>query len=134
MTPEKMTRKDFNALPRLSWDATPECRALVILPSRRMHDSGYRMMGFALINEKGEAFAQVGGGSDVIHIDGIGGRGPFENWPPKGVPHRIPPSGWSIDCLPVSGLLRMWPSSMRLRTGASLSSFEIFALPKEDTL
>ena len=29
MTPEKMTRKDFNALPRLSWDATPECRALL---------------------------------------------------------------------------------------------------------
>jgi len=126
----KMSRKQFLELPHRKWDEVIECDSLIILPMPTRHDSGYRNMYFVAVS--GDKAVLIGGGSDVIHIDGIGGYG--INWVKKygGVPKFIPPSGWSIDCLPVSGLLRMWPSSQRIHCGTALSSFEIYALPPKD--
>lgn len=101
-------RKRFEELPARSWNEDiGEFDSLIILPMRQRHDSGYRCMDFVAVKDN-EPFCRLSGCSDVIHIDGIGGYG--HNWLDtySGVPHLVPPSGWNIDCLPVSGLLRMW--------------------------
>lgn len=132
MNIEEMTRKDFEVLPHRKWNEEIEFNSLIILPGRPKdkHDSGYRCMDFvAVIDDVPKCL--LSGCSDVIHVDGIGGYG--FNWTSKysGVPVLIPPSGWSIDCLPKSGLLRMWPHSGKMRCGDALSSFEIFSLSKD---
>jgi len=130
---ESMTRKEFEGLPRRKWDEEIICDSLIILPGRArdIHDSGFRCMDFVAVVGN-EPTCLLSGCSDVIHIDGIGGFG--YRWTDKydGVPKSIPPSGWSIDCLPKSGLLRMWPSSGKIRCGEALSSFEIYAIGSKD--
>lgn len=128
---DQMTRKDFEALPHRKWDEKVICESIVILPLRRLHDSGYRCMDFVACNGN-EAICLLAGGSDVIHFDGIGGFG--HNWFREygTVPKFIPPAGWSIDCLSKSGLLHIWPSSRKILCDAALSSFEIYALDKND--
>ena len=130
----QMTRKDFEALPDRGGysEDVGEFSSLVIMPartSRDLHDSGYRLMDYVAVRN-GEPIVRLSGGSDVLHLDGIGGFGP--NWVERygKVPDAIPTSAWSIDCLPKSGLLHIWPGSGRMVCGVSLSSFEIYALPK----
>lgn len=119
-----MTRKQFEELPwRESWSKDVECTSLVILPLRRKHDSGYRCMDFVAV-QNGEPICRVAGGSDVINLDGIGGYGEGRSGT---LPRSVPPRGWSIDCLPKSGLLHIF-SSYKLRCGLALSSFELFAI------
>jgi len=128
----EMTRKEFEALHHRDWDERIEFDSMVILPGRAkdLHDSGYRCMDFVAV-KNGKPLCLLSGCSDVINIDGIGGHG--HNWLKKygSVPDRVPTSGWSIDCLKKSGLLRIWPSSNKMTCGCAMSSFEIFALPKE---
>jgi hypothetical protein len=125
----EMTRKEFEAIPpREKWDSEVEFAGLVVLPSRKIHDSGYRCMDFVAIGKDHKPVCRLSGCSDVIHIDGIGGLGHRWNEKYKGVPKTIPPSGWSIDCLAKSGLLHMWPGSRYMTCGDALSSFEVYAL------
>lgn len=147
-----MTRKDFEKLPHRKWDERIYFTSMVIIPSRikgfqvmmykirkflssksklfnkpeiyeidGMHDSGYRIMDFAAVDNKNVAFCLLSGCSDVIHFDGIGGFGKWEN----NIPSLIPPSGWTMDCLPKSGLLRIF-SNDKIYCGMALSSFEIY--------
>jgi len=131
MNISEMTRKDFESLPRRKWDEEVVFNSLIILPgqAKNKHDSGYRCMDFVAITESGPQ-CLLSGCSDVIHIDGIGGFG--DDWLNKygKVPSMVPPSGWSIDCLPKSGLLRLWPTSGKMKCGPALSSFEIYSLKK----
>lgn len=126
----KMKRKDFEALPNRRWDEDiGEFDTLIVLPLRSRHDSGYRCMDFvAVIKDK--PICRLSGCSDVIQIDGVGGLG--SNWATRygRVPKSVPPTGWSIDCLPVSGLLRMFCQG-KIRVGVGLSSFEIYQVPRE---
>ena len=93
-----------------------------------MHDSGFRTMDFVAYS-KNEPICLLSGCSDVIHIDGIGGFG--HNWLEKygRCPKFIPPSGWNMDCLPKSGLLRLWCNN-KILCASALSSFEIYAIDK----
>jgi len=128
----KMTRKQFDKLPfRKNWQEPVEFASMVILPLRTRHGSGYRALDFVAINNKGQPICRLSGCSDVIHVDGIGGFG--NNWLKQygTVPKAVPATGWSVDCLATSGLLRMWPNSYHMTCGGSLSSFEIYALEKE---
>ena len=117
-----MTRKEFDELKHRDWDEDVICDSIIILPgrSRDLHDSGYRCMDFVAVKND-EPICLLAGGSDVIHIDGIGGadlrKGSFGD------------GAWSIDCLPKSGLLRLWPTKTGcVRAGSALSSFEIFSM------
>ena len=128
-----MTRKEFDALPLRKWNENIGVfRSLVILPGRikDMHDSGYRCMDFAAVDKNGEAICRLAGGSDVIHIEGIGGYG--NDWVKKfdGVPDKIKPMAWSIDCLPKSGLLNLFPRG-GMTCGAGLSSFEVYSVDEK---
>lgn len=125
-----MTRKQFDELPARKWDEDiGEFDTLIILPLRRLHDSGYRLMDFVAV-KNGKPIARLSGCSDVVHIDGIGGYG--YKWSERciGVPNTIPISGWSIDCLPKSGLLRLF-SNRKITADPSLSSFSIYATNRE---
>ena len=103
--------------------------SVIIVPMDYLHDSGYRCMKFILCNDhKGEIVGVVGGGSDVIHLDGIGGYGlDFDRGLNTGM---CPCVGWKLDCL-ACGCLRLFPSSnlrMTLRDGIICSSFEVYSI------
>lgn len=132
-TVSDMTRKEIEATPMISdWQADiGKFDSLVILPTRRRHDSGYRCMYF-IACIKGVPKVKIGGGSDVIHLDGIGGIGKDGLQKYGTCPQTIPPSGWNIDCLPKSGLLQLFTHG-ELSCGIALSSFEVYTerlLPK----
>ena len=115
---QEMKRCDFEMLPHREWREEIEFDSMVILPGKAkdLHDSGYRCMDFVAVKNN-EPLCLLAGGSDVIHIDGIGGYG--KDWFKKYgcVPSQISIFGWSIDCLPKSGLLRIWPPSQRMASG-----------------
>jgi len=115
-----MTRREFYRLPHRSNDEDLFCSNIIILPAtaRYLHDSGYRCMDFVAVDGS-RPICRLAGGSDVLHIDGIMGRS------------SIADSAWSIDCLPVSGLLRLWTRTGRIKVGLAYSSFEIFAVERE---
>lgn len=129
-----MTRAEFEAVPGPTvedWRRDiKDFDSLVILPSRRLHDSGYRAMAF--IACKGEKpVIKLAGGSDVIHINGIGGFG--YNWSERygTCPSAIPPISWSIDCLKTSGLLRLFSHGNLIAEGGGYSSFQVFEDPEK---
>jgi hypothetical protein len=160
MNTENMTRKQFMQLPRKKWDEEIRCNTIVIIPYEinrldvlkymlrkrlnrymptlfkepeiyeisGMHDSGYRLMSYALCHDN-EPFCITDAG-DVLHIDGIGGFGYkwFDNF--GHVPANVPVAGWTMDCLPNSGLLRLWCSE-DIMVGRSLSSQEVFRIKRE---
>ena len=124
---DEMTREDFLALPQRNPNEPAELfDSLIILPLDDLHDSGYRCMDFVgCLN--GEPICRLSGCSDVLHIDGIEGFGGF-------IRNALPPKGWTIDCLPGSGLLRLFPMrEYRLRVGPALSSFEVFAVKENES-
>lgn len=117
----KMKKKDFAAVPYLDlykdWDklitnGKLEFDSFVIIPVEdddhniELHDSGYGCMEFCLIKDN-EPIGKIGGGSDVIEIDGIGGYG--YNWAERcyGIPRTVSVHGWIIDLLPC-GYLNVW--------------------------
>ena len=120
----KMSRRQFERLPSREWDEdVGEFDSLVIMPTRHVHDSGFRCIEcVAAIKEK--PICRLAGGSDVINLDGIGGYG---HRPWNGIPSMVPPKGWSVDCLKKSGLLRLFANHHKLEAGPSLSNFEIYA-------
>jgi hypothetical protein len=95
-----------------------------------MHDSGYRQMDFVAVGEDNKPICLLAGGSDVMHFNGIGGYG--YDWLEKygTVPSLLPPVDWNIDCLPTSGLLRLF-SHNKILCGIALSSFEFFAIDEK---
>lgn len=119
----KMKKSDFTTVPYRKWDDPPiEFTSLVIIPSRKKHESGYNMMSFCAI-DKGEPIAMLGGCSDVMHLDGIGGYGEWTGTLRKYSKCKW----WRMDCLPC-GYLHMWCSGHKLKASAGLSDFEVFAV------
>lgn len=117
----KMSKKDFLDVPkRESFDAKVELfNSLVVIPTRRKHDSGFMCMDFVAVNGKDEPICRLSGCSDVIHLDGIGGYGKYV----AGVKSR-PIEAWSIDCIPC-GYLRIFCNGW-IEAGSATSSFEIY--------
>ena len=127
----KMSKSDFLSIRRREWnEEVGEFDYLVIIPgnSRDLHDSGYRHITYCLCKGN-EPICLTSGGSDVIHLDGIGGYGQRPHNYVAGLPHMIPPSGWNMDCLPKTGYLCLWANS-KLVCDADLSSFEVYATGK----
>jgi len=117
------TVREFKKLPKREHFNTPvECDSLVILPTRRKHDSGWLAMDFIAVNE-GIPICRCSGCSDVLNIGGIGGYN--FSFPDKFVRVR----GWQIDCLPKSRLLRI-SCNYKLTLGPALSNFEVFSTEK----
>ena len=137
-----MTKEDFAAVPYLdtwnNWDELVkdnpsgrlEFSSVVIIPAMRdgeivIHDSEWACMDFVLVKDS-VPIGKIGGCSDVLHIDGIGGIGDD-----RGNPmfyHMVPTKGWSIDCLPKTGYLNLWTHRvLYLRDKFVGSSAEIYS-------
>ena len=125
----QMKVKDFRELPLKKYGQDiGEFDSLVILPSysTNLHDSGYRCIDFVAVLDN-KALCRLSGCSDVLHINGIGGLG-FD-W--LGLDNKliteVKPIPWSIDCLPKSGLLRLFTYGKLVCDNCSASSFSIYA-------
>ena len=83
-------------------------------------------MKFALINH-GEIVGCVGGGSDVIHLNGIGGYGKYDNddYIEARKNNTVKRIDWRIDCLP-NGLLRLFCSHKLDIDELILSDFNLY--------
>lgn len=113
-------RSQFEELPHRKWDEVIEgVTGFVILPRKTHHDSGYRQMDIVPIKDD-KPFCRCGGCSDVLHLGGIGGYNKmYENT-------KVFPYDFNIDCLPVSGLLRVFMNNYTMTIGVDISSLEIF--------
>jgi len=138
----EMSKQDFANVPYLDlyneWDKLApnghlEFNGLVIIPVENedgtisLHDSGWGRMEFCLIDTKNEPIGRIGGCSDVVNLDGIGGYG--ADWFIKyhKVPTQIPIHAWSLDLLPC-GYLRVWASGhLFIRDRLVCSNMEVFA-------
>lgn len=117
-----MTLDDFRRLPFSGkWSDKVRCRTVVFIPGSgsksKLHDSGYRCMGIACVGADRKVIQLIGGGSDAIHIGGLG------------VSTRV--CKWTIDCLPKSGLLQLFSHGHDILAGPSLSSFDIVPIGKD---
>jgi hypothetical protein len=122
-----MTKEDFAEVPflnTLSYDDRI-FNSLVIIPSDKLHDSGWRCMEFVAVDAKGNPMFKMSGYSDVLHIDGIGGYG---NWYECGdtIPELVKPKGWSFDCLPC-GYIRLM-CNCNMKYGGGISDFQIYGV------
>jgi hypothetical protein len=128
----KWTKRDFMRLPRRKWDENVgSFKSLVIIPMKNIHNSGYRNMDFVAVDKKGVPICRLTDGSDILHIEGIGGYGiekMYGNF--KAMDERkIPVAGWTIDCLKRSKLIRLF-CDREIVCEPAISSFEIYSKGK----
>ena len=115
---DEMTKKELLEIENFM--PTVDFNAIVIVPTKYKHDSGYRCMKFILCDGL-KIVGAVSGCSDVVHINGIGGYGLSFDGQIKGY-------DWSIDCLFKSSCVRLF-SSEKLTLGdysIPFSSFEFY--------
>ena len=136
----EMTKKDFLGIKHISETKTfarltsTTFNSLIILPTKDIDLSGFRRMEFVLVHNN-KPYVRVGGISDVIHINGVGGFGDYKKLGvSKPFPISLPPVGWNIDCLKRSSLLRLFAMGKNLkiyRPRIIPSSFEIYAVERK---
>jgi len=110
----EMTLQDFQKIEfRMSYnEAIGIFDSLIIMPREDLHESGYRKMDFIAVKDN-KPTCKLGGCSDVIQMY---------------VWAEMHPPLWSIDCLPKSGLLRVFSAGNKIKAGADLSSFELYSV------
>ena len=124
MIVSKMRRHDFDSVPEsyALGETEEEFYSVVIIPVNKRHQSGYRIMDFVFCDKHQEPICRVSRGSDVLHIDGIGGHGRYINQFPHS--NTRPIEAWTIDCLPCGYLRLMCRGTISIGNG--ISDFEIY--------
>ena len=103
-----------------------EFNGCVIIPTGYKHDSGFNCMKFALTRHD-DVVGCVGGGCDVINLNGIGGYGKFDNnYSQRVRTRKTDIVDWSIDCLP-NGLIRLFSSKTLSIDDIICSNFQLYA-------
>ena len=136
-----MSKQDFANVPYLdiysNWNKLApnghlNFNSIIIIPVENedgtvsLHDSGWGCMEFCLVDISNEPIGRIGGGTDVISLDGICGCG--DNWIGKfgHVPDSIPIHGWTMDMLPC-GYLRIWArNGLFINSRFVCSAMELF--------
>ena len=98
----EMTRKEFLEIE--NFKPTKPFNSIIIVPTNYTHDSGYQCMKFILTGKYQEIVGALGGGSDVIHVNGIGGYGKNPDY----INRMIKAHDLRIDCLYKSKCLRLF--------------------------
>lgn len=115
---EDWTEAELRALPVLRWDASPGIfDAAIVLPvPGELHDSGFRMMDFALVRG-GVPFGLRSGGTDALSLV-------YRTERRGGIYDDL--VSIRVDCLP-NGLLRLFAPSgdLGLTCGLGLSSMDL---------
>lgn len=108
-------------IPNYIFPDDSEYDSVVIVPSNNIHESGWRCMHY-LFCKKDDIICRAGGGSDALHLNGIGGCGNlFES---ELLPNFSLPNGWVVDCT-LSGFIRLH-ANRAITIGGGISDFEIF--------
>ncbi len=110
---EIWTRKEFEALPELDkWDEVNgyygEIDAFVLIPTRKRHESGYRIIDIVIIKDE-KPIGRYADTTDSFQLKNYNNN----------------PYAWHMDCLPTSGLIRVWASC---RTSKIISPFSSFVI------
>lgn len=128
----KMSLEELREVPYIEPNANLKIGGIVIVPLEEVHDSGYACLKFVLLKAGGEIIGAVGGCSDVIHINGIGGYGDYQTCEESIKTGKIDVAAWSLDCLPISGCLRLFIASGSMRIPEFIcSDFDVYAVKKE---
>ena len=107
---------------------TEPFKGFIIVPTGTTHDSGFGCMKFVLTRGD-EIVGCVGGGVDVVHLNGIGGYG--KEWERSLQTGVTPTVDWSLDLLNTSKCVRVFSShALTLSDGIICSDFEVFAEKK----
>ena len=116
--------KEFEKLK--NFEPKEKFNGCIIIPTGDMHDSGFMCMKFAL-TQNDKVVGCVGGGSDVIHINGIGGYGKYGNgFESAIITQKVSRVEWRIDCLP-NGLLRLFSDNWLSIDDIICSDFALYA-------
>lgn len=109
---EDWTRKEFEALPKIKiseYDYTTKIDAFVIIPTRKKHDSGFRIMDIVIVIDH----KPIGRFTDMTDSIQLGNYLKDSN------------VLWAMDCLPTSGLIRFWAKYEDCFIISPYSTFEI---------
>jgi len=98
--------------------------SVVIVPIDELHDSGYRCMKFILCRDD-DIVGVVGGGSDVVHPNGIGNHGLSSDW------SVTPNIGLRIDCLAGSSCVRLMMDGLYKCSKIIVSDFIFYKVEGE---
>lgn len=98
---KEMTKKELMELE--NFYNKEKFTGIVIVPMNYKHDSGFQCMKYILLKHW-DIVGVLGGGSDVMHINGIGGYGKEPNYTTR----MVKAHDLRIDCLPKSKCLRLF--------------------------
>ncbi len=109
-----MRRAEFYAVPSRKWnDTSGTFNLLVLLPTKRKHDSGYGMIDVVGVN--GDKMVRLSGCSDALHLQG--GNNEKAKYDESIV--------WNIDLLWRSKLFCLF-THKQITAGAALSSLFLY--------
>lgn len=116
---------------KAGYDPAIKFNGFIIIPTDERHDSGYRIMKLALTYH-GVVVGCIEGCCDVIHLNGIGGYGAYDDGYDKRVRERKGPIiDWSIDCAP-NGLVRVFCSKCLTFPDLALCCSDLQIIVKEE--
>ena len=111
-----------------------EFDGFVIVPTSGIHESLFGCMKFILLDKGMNIVGSVGGCSDVIYFNGIGGYGEYDDdYSTRVRTGLVPAVGYRIDCLPKSGCLRVFANGFKFKTDDFCGSdFCFYAVKKRN--
>jgi hypothetical protein len=131
MSIKEMTRKDFEDVElRHPPDAEIWCDSVVLLPTNKRHETGYRVLELVAIRNheplcriRYESTNPEYSGIDSVEFVDIRGDEVIERWDEDPKKQRrgtrdyahVKLNRWKMDCLPRSGLFQFWGQGCRIR-------------------
>ena len=113
------TRKDFLALPMRAWNSISEYTAVVLFPSRDLHDSGYRCITVIGVRQRTPIEIITQSSDDINWMV----CSPTYHYSDGSFPAQV-----HMDSLVTSHAMHFWNVSTIFRVGAALSSLDIEVL------
>ena len=119
----KLTKKELLAVEEKF--PTEPFTGFVIVPTGETHDSGFGTVKLVLTKHN-EIVGCVGGGVDVVHLNGNGGYG--KDWERGLATGTVPVVDWSMDVLAKSKCVRVFSScDLTIEDRFICSDFDVYA-------
>ena len=103
--------------------------SVIIVPMNETHDSGYMCMKYILAVGS-RIVGVLGGSSDILHINGIGGYGMTDTFEEVMRTQKVDRVDWRIDCLLFSNCIRLFSDRLCVTDRFFGSDFSIYPLKK----
>jgi len=115
------SRKELFALPRRKWGESKEYDSVLIISTRRKHDSGWAIMAIIGVNEQKPVEIACECCDDIEWM-----------FPPMKYAGNFAIGQIRTDCCFRSGAIHAWSRYSRFRVGLALSSTEIEVVPIQE--